>query len=130
MGVNTWLMKGFFDTIPVDLDESAKVDGATHSQIFFRIVLPLVAPILAVVFLLSFIFLINDFVLADAVLGQGSPENYTLSIGLYRFLSDQFNLRWGPFAAGSLLAAIPIILLFLFLQRYIVSGLTAGSVKG
>ena len=130
MGVNTWLMKGFFDTIPVDLDESAKVDGATHSQIFFRIVMPLVAPILAVVFLLSFIFLINDFVLADAVLGQGSPENYTLSIGLYRFLSDQFNLRWGPFAAGSLLAAVPIILLFLFLQRYIVSGLTAGSVKG
>ncbi len=130
MGVNTWLMKGFFDTIPVDFDESAKVDGATHSQVFFRIILPLVAPILAVVFLLSFIFLINDFVLADAVLGQGDNNKFTLSIGLYRYLSDQFNLRWGPFAAGALLAGIPVIVLFQFLQRYIVSGLTQGGVKG
>ncbi len=130
MGVNTWLMKGFFDTIPVDFDESAKVDGATHSQVFFRIILPLVAPILAVVFLLSFIFLINDFVLADAVLGQGDSEKFTLSIGLYRYLSDQFNLRWGPFAAGALLAGIPVIVLFQFLQRFIVSGLTQGGVKG
>ena len=130
MGVNTWLMKGFFDTIPTDLDESAKVDGATHAQIFFRIILPLVAPILAVIFLLSFIFLINDFVLADAVLGQGDSKNYTMAVGLYRFLTDQFNQRWGPFAAGALLLGLPVILLFMFLQRYIVSGLTQGSVKG
>ena len=130
MGVNTWLMKGFFDTIPVDLDESAKVDGATHAQIFFRIVLPLVAPILAVVFLLSFIFLINDFVIASAVIGQGSPEQATLAVGLYRYVNDQFNLRWGPFAAGALLAGIPVILAFLGLQRFIVSGLTQGAVKG
>jgi arabinogalactan oligomer / maltooligosaccharide transport system permease protein len=130
MGVNTWLMKGFFDTIPVDLDESAKVDGATHSEIFFRIVLPLVAPILAVVFLLSFIFLINDFVIASAVLGQGSPDQATLAVGLYRYVNDQFNLRWGPFAAGSLLAGIPVVIMFLGLQRYIVGGLTQGAVKG
>lgn len=130
MGVNTWLMKGFFDTIPVDLDESAKVDGATHAQIFFRIVLPLVAPILAVVFLLSFIFLINDFVIASAVIGQGAPEQATLAVGLYRYVNDQFNLRWGPFAAGALLAGIPVILAFLGLQRFIVSGLTQGAVKG
>jgi arabinogalactan oligomer/maltooligosaccharide transport system permease protein len=130
MGVNTWLMKGFFDTIPVDLDESAKVDGATHAEIFFRIVLPLVAPILAVVFLLSFIFLMNDFVIASAVLGQGSPDKFTLAVGLYRYLADQFNVRWGPFAAGALLAGIPVIVLFQFLQRYIVSGLTQGAVKG
>jgi arabinogalactan oligomer/maltooligosaccharide transport system permease protein len=130
MGVNTWLMKGFFDTIPVDLDESAKVDGATHSQIFFRIVLPLVAPVLAVIFLLSFIFLLNDIVIAQAVLGQGSSENFTLSVGLWRFLADQFNLRWGLFASGALLGGVPVILLFLFLQRYIVSGLTQGAVKG
>ncbi|MGD2102774.1 MAG: sugar ABC transporter permease [Acidimicrobiia bacterium] len=130
LGVNTWLMKGFFDTIPKDLDESAKVDGASHHQVFFRIILPLVAPILAVVFLLSFIFLINDFVLADAVLGQGSPDDYTLSIGLFRYLSDQFNQRWGPFAAGALMAGVPVVILFLFLQKYIVSGLTQGAVKG
>ncbi|HUO46961.1 MAG TPA: sugar ABC transporter permease [Acidimicrobiia bacterium] len=130
MGVNTWLMKGFFDTIPIDLDESARCDGATHAQIFFRIIFPLVAPILAVVFLLSFIFLINDFVLASAVLGQGDPENFTLAVGLYRFLSDQFNVRWGPFAAGAILAGLPVVLLFQFLQRFIVSGLTQGAVKG
>jgi arabinogalactan oligomer/maltooligosaccharide transport system permease protein len=130
MGVNTWLMKGFFDTIPVDLDESARIDGASHWQIFFRIIGPLVLPILAVVFLLSFIFLINDFVLASAVLGQGDPDKFTLAVGLYRYLSDQFNLRWGPFAAGAMIAGIPVILLFQFLQRYIVSGLTQGAVKG
>jgi len=130
MGVNTWLMKGFFDTIPKSLDESAKVDGATHNQIFFRIVLPLAAPILAVIFLLGFIMLINDFVLASAVLGQGSSQDWTLSIGLYGYLQDQFALRWGPFAAGAIMAGLPVIVLFLFLQRYIVSGLTQGAVKG
>lgn len=130
LGVNTWLMKGFFDTVPKTLDESAMVDGANHNQIFFKIILPLVAPILAVVFLLSFIFLINDFVLADAVLGQGDPDNYTLSVGLFRFLNDQFNQRWGLYAAGSLMAGIPVVILFLFLQKFIVSGLTQGAVKG
>lgn len=130
MGVNTWLMKGFFDTIPIDLDESARVDGASHSQIFFQIIIPLVAPILAVVFLLSFVFLINDFVIASAVVGQGDPDQATLAVGLYRYVNDQFNLRWGPFAAGSLLAGLPVVVLFLLLQRYIVGGLTQGAVKG
>ncbi|MEA2003306.1 MAG: sugar ABC transporter permease [Actinomycetota bacterium] len=130
MGVNTWLMKGFFDTVPVELDESAKVDGATHNQVFFRIILPLVAPILAVIFLLSFIFLINDFILATAVLGQGDSSNFTLAIGLQGYVDDQFNQRWGQFAAGAILLGAPVILLFQFLQRYIVSGLTQGGVKG
>lgn len=130
MGVNTWLMKGFFDTIPTDLDESARVDGASHHQIYFRIILPLVTPILAVVFLLSFIFLLNDFILASAVLGQGSPDNFTLSVGLYRFINDNFSLRWGLFSAGALMAGIPVLVMFMFLQRYIVSGLTQGAVKG
>jgi arabinogalactan oligomer/maltooligosaccharide transport system permease protein len=130
MGVNTWLMKGFFDTIPTDLDESARVDGASHNQIFFQIVFPLVRPILAVVFLLGFIFLVNDFILARAVLGLGDEQNYTLAVGLWNFVSDRFAARWGLFAAGALLAAIPIIVLFQFLQRYIVSGLTQGAVKG
>jgi arabinogalactan oligomer/maltooligosaccharide transport system permease protein len=130
MGVNTWLMKGFFDTIPRSLDESAKVDGATHAQVFFRIILPLTAPILAVIFLLGFIFLLNDFVLASAVLGQGDEQGFTLAIGLSRYLQDQFALRWGPFAAGAIMAGVPVIVLWLFLQRYIVSGLTQGAVKG
>jgi arabinogalactan oligomer/maltooligosaccharide transport system permease protein len=130
MGVNTWLMKGFLDTLPVELDESARIDGASHWQIFRYIIFPLVVPILAVVFVLSFIFLINDYVLASAVLGQGDPEKFTLSIGLYAYVSDQFNLRWGPFAAGAMMAGIPVVILFLFLQRFIVSGLTQGAVKG
>jgi arabinogalactan oligomer/maltooligosaccharide transport system permease protein len=130
MGVNTWLMKGFFDTIPRSLDESAKVDGATHAQVFFLIILPLTAPILAVIFLLGFIFLLNDFVLASAVLGQGDEQGFTLAIGLSRYLQDQFALRWGPFAAGAIMAGVPVIVLWLFLQRYIVSGLTQGAVKG
>lgn len=130
MGVNTWLMKGFFDTIPRDLDEAAKVDGASPNQIFFRVILPLAAPILAVIALLSFIFTINDFVIASAVLGQGDDTNFTLAIGLQRFLGDRFAQNWGAFAAGALMAGIPVIILFQMLQRFIVSGLTQGGVKG
>ncbi|MBT8215497.1 MAG: sugar ABC transporter permease [Acidimicrobiia bacterium] len=130
LGVNTWLMKGFFDTIPRDLDEAAKVDGASPNQIFFRVILPLAAPILAVIALLSFIFTINDFVIASAVLGQGDDTNFTLAIGLQRFLGDRFAQNWGAFAAGALMAGIPVIILFQMLQRFIVSGLTQGGVKG
>ena len=130
MGVNTWLMKGFFDTIPKELDESARMDGATHFQIFRLIILPLVTPILAVLWLLSFIFLLNDFVLASAVLGQGDPENFTLSVGLFAFIGERFNARWGMFAAGAVMAGLPVVIAFQFLQRYIVSGLTQGAVKG
>jgi arabinogalactan oligomer/maltooligosaccharide transport system permease protein len=130
MGVNTWLMKGFFDTIPRSLDESARVDGASHGQIFWRVVLPLATPILAVMFLLGFITAVNEYVLASAILGQGDDTGFTLAVGLDRFLQDQFTQRWGPFAAGAILAGVPVIVLFLFLQRYIVAGLTTGAVKG
>ena len=128
LGVNTWLMKGFFDTIPKDLDESAKVDGATHVQVFFGIILPLVAPILAVTGLLAFIGTINEFLIANIFLTD--PESKTLAVGLYGLVSGERNNNFGMFAAGALLAAIPPVLLFQFLQRYIVGGLTAGAVKG
>jgi arabinogalactan oligomer / maltooligosaccharide transport system permease protein len=127
LGVNTWLMKGFFDSIPRSLDESAKIDGATHFQIFRIIILPLAAPVLAVVALLTFILLINDFLIASVMLND--VEDYTLAVGLYRFIDGRYGANWGPFAAGALLAALPVILLFQFLQRYIVSGLTQGAVK-
>lgn len=90
--------------------------------------MPLAAPVLAVVGLLSFIGTINEFIIASALLQ--SPENKTLAVGLQGFISEQYSENWGPFAAGALLAAIPVVILFMFLQRFIVSGLTAGSVKG
>lgn len=128
LGINTWLMKGFFDTIPSELDDAAKVDGATHTQLFLRIILPLAAPVLAVIALLSFTLMINEFVLASIILQQ--PDDYTLAVGLQRFIHDRYGARWGPFAAGAMMGGLPVVALFLFLQRYVVHGLTAGSVKG
>ena len=127
LGVNTYLMYGFFNTVPSSLDEAAKLDGAGHARIFFTIILRLVAPILAVVGLLSFIATTSDFVIASVVLV--SPEKQTLAVGLYQFVSQKFSANWGVFAAGAVLASIPVMALFLYLQKYIVSGLTAGAVK-
>ncbi len=128
LGVNAWLMKGFFDTIPSELDESAKVDGATPAQIFWGIVMPLAAPVLAVIGLLSFIGTLNELIFASALLQ--TTDNFTLPVGMRGFIDQQYAEHWGPYAAGVVLAAPPAVALFLFLQRYIVHGLTAGSVKG
>lgn len=128
LGANTFLMYGFFNTIPKEIDEAAKIDGATHAQIYWTIILRLVAPILAVVGLLSFIGTFNDFVLAKVILQ--SEQNWTLAVGMYQWVSSQMEQNWGQFAAGAALGSIPILLLFLFLQKYIVGGLTAGAVKG
>ena len=128
MGINTWLLKGFFDTIPAELDESARVDGATPSQIFWGVVLPLALPILSVIAILSFVGIFNEYVLASTLLQ--SNENFTLPVGLRGYIDKQYSEHWGPFAAGVLLAGIPIMVIFMSLQRFIVSGLTQGSVKG
>ncbi|MEM7535239.1 MAG: sugar ABC transporter permease [Chloroflexota bacterium] len=128
LGVNTWLMKGFFDSIPRDLDEAAKIDGASHWQTYWRVIMPLVRPILVVVGLLIFVGTYSEFVLARIMLQ--SKENYTLAVGLSLFIRDQYANRWGIFCAGALIGAAPVVVIFLALQRYLVSGLTAGSVKG
>ena len=126
--LNTWLMKGFFDTIPAELDESARVDGATPAQVFWGVVLPLAAPVLAVIALISFIATLNEFVIASVILE--TQQKFTLPVGLWQFIDQKYSEHWGPFAAGVLIAAIPAALLFVFLQRYIVEGLTQGAVKG
>ncbi|WP_089156562.1 sugar ABC transporter permease [Micromonospora sp. NBS 11-29] len=128
LGANTWLMKGFFDTLPKELDESATMDGASHVQVFFRIMLPLVAPILAVTGLLAFIGSINEFIIANVFLTN--TESKTLAVGMYGLVAGERNNNFGMFAAGTLLTAIPTVLVFQLLQRYIVSGLTSGAVKG
>ncbi len=128
MGVNTWLMKGFFDTIPRDIDESALVDGATHWQTFIYLIFPLVRPILAVVAILAFVGTFNEFILARIILTD--RENWTLMVGLFNFVEGEFSNDWGKFAAGALLAATPVVILYISLQKYIVGGLTQGAVKG
>jgi arabinogalactan oligomer / maltooligosaccharide transport system permease protein len=128
MGINTWLMKGFFDSVPRDIDESALVDGATHSQIFWQLIFPLVRPIIAVVAVLAFVGTLNEFVIARVLLRD--KESWTLMVGLFNFVTDDFNRDWGKFAAGALIAATPIVIVYLSLQNQIVGGLTAGSVKG
>jgi arabinogalactan oligomer / maltooligosaccharide transport system permease protein len=122
-----WMMKGYFDTIPKELEESALIDGASQAMIFFRIVLPLAKPAVAVTALFSFMTGWNEYVQAATFMNR--EEMYTAPVGL-RFFVAGFSQQWGYFAAGAIVAAIPVMLLFMFLQKYLVSGLTAGAVKG
>jgi arabinogalactan oligomer/maltooligosaccharide transport system permease protein len=128
MGVNIWLLKGFVDSIPAELDEAAKIDGASAAQTYWLIFIPLATPVLAVVCLLSFIGTFNEFIMARLFLIE--MDTRTVAVGLQQFVGGQYSTNWGPFAAGSILASIPIVIIFLSLQKYIVNGLTAGSVKG
>ena len=127
LGVNTYLMYGFFNTIPKEIDEAARIDGAGHARIFFTIILRLVAPILAVVGLLSFIGIVNEYVIASVILID--PEKQTLVVGLTKLVANPRYADWSAFSAGAVMAAVPVMILFLFLQKYIVGGLTAGAVK-
>jgi arabinogalactan oligomer/maltooligosaccharide transport system permease protein len=116
------------DSIPAELDEAAKIDGASPVQTYWLIFIPLATPVLAVVCLLSFIGTFNEFIVARLFLVEMSGR--TVAVGLQQFIGGQYATNWGAFAAGSILASIPIVIIFLSLQRYIVNGLTAGSVKG
>jgi arabinogalactan oligomer/maltooligosaccharide transport system permease protein len=122
-----WMLKGYFDTIPKDLEEAALIDGASAPTIFFRIVLPLAKPAIAVTALFSFMTGWNEFILAATLMDK---ENmYTAPVGL-RFFVGGFSQQWGYFAAGAIIVSIPVVALFFYLQKYLVSGLTAGGVKG
>lgn len=128
MGGNVWLLKGYFDTVPKELDEAAKVDGASHARIFFTMILRLVMPILVTVFMLVFVGLFAEFLLASIFLQD--IESQTLGVGLYGFtVGNERNQFFGRFCAGALLASLPVVLLYLAFQRQLIGGLTQGSVK-
>ncbi|WP_240038055.1 sugar ABC transporter permease [Actinomyces procaprae] len=123
-----WLIKGTFDTIPKELDEAAILDGCTHWQVFYRILLPSLKPILATTFLLAFVGIISEFMLGSIFLTDDYKK--TLAVGLYGMLSGDRSNNLGIFAAGSVMTMLPVIALFQYLQKYIVGGATAGAVKG
>lgn len=128
IGVNTFLIKGFMDSVPASLDESARVDGATPSTIFWRIIMPLIRPALAVIFIIQFVTIFGEFILARTLLT--TVDNLTYAVGLRTFTLADFASKWGQLAAGAMIGAVPIVVTFLIFQRAIVSGLTQGAVKG
>ena len=129
LGVNTWMLKSFFDTIPSEIDEAARIDGASHLQIFIGIILPLAVPVFVVIFLLSFIGILNEYLITSVILGLDG-DKMTVAVGLQQFIYGQYGKNWGPFTAGALIATIPVLTLFFALQKYLVSGLVSGSTKG
>ncbi|QMV42768.1 sugar ABC transporter permease [Cohnella cholangitidis] len=122
------LVKGYFDTIPRSLEEAARIDGANHWVVFFRIFVPLSRPLIVYLSVTSFAGAFNDFIFAQMVLR--TKENQTLAVGLYNMVSSQFSTQFTLFAAGCVLVALPITLVFMFFQRFLVEGLTAGAEKG
>lgn len=122
-----WMLKGYFDTIPKELEEAAVMDGASPHQVFFRVVLPLAKPALAVTALFSFMTAWNEFILAATLLNDAT--RFTLPVALQRYVGE-YKTEWGHFAAGALIVSAPVMALFFGLQKYLVGGLTAGAVKG
>lgn len=127
VAMHIWTIKGYFETIPVEIEENAKVDGATHWQAFSRVLLPMALPILMVVFVLAFIGTIIEYPVASVLLRE--EPHLTLAVGSKFYLYEQRYL-WGDFAAAAVLSGLPITLVFIWAQKWIVSGLTAGGVKG
>jgi arabinogalactan oligomer/maltooligosaccharide transport system permease protein len=128
MGINVLMVKAYLDAIPLEIDESARVEGATHWQTFWYIIFPMIIPIVITVGVLSFIASYGDFVIARVLLK--SADKLTVMVGLMLFRTDRFDQDFGMISAGAVLAAIPIILMYIPLQKYVISGLTAGAVKG
>ena len=126
ISINIWMIKGYFDTISPSMEDSARIDGASRFQAFMRILLPMSAPIFAVVFILSFISMISEYPTASVVLQESS--NRTLAVGAYSLL-DEHDKLWGHFSALAVLSGVPITIMFLLCQRFIIGGLTSGGAK-
>jgi arabinogalactan oligomer / maltooligosaccharide transport system permease protein len=122
-----WNTKGYFDTIPIELEESARVDGATPTQTFLRVILPLARPVIAVTALLGFMAGWGEYIMAQTVLFN--EDNYTSMVGLIGLQTD-YSKPWGWFAVGAIFAMVPVMAVFMALQKNLVGGLTAGGVKG
>ena len=125
---NVWLLKNFIDGLPRELDDAAKVDGASHWTIFTKIIFPLARPMIAVMFFFSIQGTYNEYIFSNMILD--TDETQTIMCLLRSYINGQFNQHWTTFAAGSVLAAIPLVILFMSLQKYIEKGLVAGAVKG
>ncbi len=128
IATNTFIMKGYIDSISAELDEAARIDGCSNLSVYRMIILPIVRPMLAIVALWSFIGPFTDYMLPKVLLT--TPRDYTMATGLFSLVNDARNMNQPAFAAGSLITAIPIVILFMLLQNQLVSGLAAGSVKG
>jgi len=128
MGINVLLVKRYIDRLPPELDESALVDGASYGKVFRRIVLPLIMPIIVTVAVLQFFVVYGDFVIARVLLR--STDKLTVMVGLQLFQTDRFDQDWGVITAGAVLATLPVLLLYIPVQKYVISGLTSGAVKG
>jgi arabinogalactan oligomer/maltooligosaccharide transport system permease protein len=122
-----WTLKGYFDSLPKELEEAARIDGASPTAIFLRIVFPLARPAIAVTALFSFMTAWNEFILAGTFMTD--EKSYTLPVLLHHYIGE-YHSEWGHFAAGALITSLPVMILFYALQRYLVGGLTAGAVKG
>ncbi len=127
IGVNTWLIKGFMDSIPMSLDESAKVDGASDWQVFSQIIVPLARPVLAVIFVITFVFIYNEFIIASFVLSD--VNNLTVAVGLDLFVESDYSAKWGQITSMAIIGALPIVLVYMFAQDQLIEGLTQGAVK-
>ncbi len=123
------LAKGYFDTIPLELDEAAMIDGANRMQVLLRITLPLAKPVFAIVGVQSFVIAYNEYVLASAIMSQGL-DTIPLAVGLQSLITGQYGTNWSIYCAGAVLGSIPMLLLFYSLQKYFIGGLTDGGVKG
>lgn len=125
---SVWNMKGYFDTIPVEIEEAGRIDGATDFQLLWKLVMPLARPAIIVTAVMVLIFVWNEYLFSTTFLLN--QDSYTLAGGLYQLQSNDYSRSWGMFSAASILVSVPVLIIFFCIQKYMVSGLTAGGVKG
>lgn len=123
-----WNMKGYFDTIPIEIEEASKIDGASDFQLLWKIIMPLALPAIIVTAVMVLIFVWNEYLFSTTFLL--SENSYTLAGGLYQLQSNDYSRSWSMFAAAAILVSLPVLVIFFCIQKYMVSGLTAGGVKG